>query len=187
MSEIGHLYHGLRVLTASAALCPHSAWILRSICALFIGKHVRLIIRFLPRPLINQQLSWIRALLASVALKCELRYTRLDAPIQELQLKIWKAKRLPEGREGCDDSKKMELLLVFDEQFRGQDQLLLSRYDFDWNIRNAIAESCSSVSSCDWKRSSNWNNPMTWLSTVTVSSQTGSSRLSNRRTESKSD
>jgi hypothetical protein len=28
---------------------------------------------------------------------------------------------------------------------------------------------------------------MTWLSTVTVSSQTGSSRLSNRRTESKSD
>jgi hypothetical protein len=70
-------------------------------------------------------------------LEIEVDYTKLDAPMKELQ-KIWKAKRLPEGREGCEDCKKMELLLGFDEQFRANDQLLLSRYCFDWNLRDGI-------------------------------------------------
>ena len=52
-------------------------------------------------------------------LEIEVDYAKLDAPIKELQ-KIWMAKRLPEGREGCDDCKKMELLLGFDQQFRVQ-------------------------------------------------------------------
>lgn len=70
-------------------------------------------------------------------LEIEVDYSKLDAPIEEMQ-KIWKMKQLPEGRDGCKDCKKMELLLGVDEQFRAQDQLLLSRYGFDRNLRNSI-------------------------------------------------
>jgi hypothetical protein len=72
-----------------------------------------------------------------VGLEVDVDYTKLDAPIKELK-RIWNAKRLPEGRDGCDDCKKMELLLGFDEQFRVQDQVLLNKYGFDWNFRDAI-------------------------------------------------
>lgn len=72
-------------------------------------------------------------------LEIEVDYAKLDAPIKELKA-IWKAKTLPEGREGCDDCKRMELLLGFDEQFRAQDQLFINRYSFDRRLRDSLLQ-----------------------------------------------
>jgi hypothetical protein len=69
----------------------------------------------------------------------EVNYSRLDPLIKELKA-IWNTKRLPEGREGCDDCKKLELLFGIDEQFRAHDQYLLSSYGFDWNLRDTLRQ-----------------------------------------------
>lgn len=70
-------------------------------------------------------------------LEIEVDYAKLDPPINELK-KISGAKQLAEGREGCDDCKKMELLLGFEEEFRDHLHLLINRYSFDWNMRDSF-------------------------------------------------
>lgn len=70
-------------------------------------------------------------------LEIEVDYSKLDAPIKEFK-RVWNAKQLPEGREGCNDCKMMEALLAEDEQFRAEDRLAIRRYGFDRRIRDSI-------------------------------------------------
>jgi len=83
----------------------------------------------------EDQKLWIP--FAPRGIEIEVDYSMLDAPLKELK-KIWKATRLPEGRENCDDCKKMELLLGIEQRFDAQDQHLLRAYSFDRNLRNTI-------------------------------------------------
>lgn len=70
-------------------------------------------------------------------LEVEVDYSRLDPLIKELK-KIVNSTRLPEGREGCKDCKKLELLLGVDQQYQAQDEYFVSRYGFDWKFRDSI-------------------------------------------------
>jgi hypothetical protein len=54
-------------------------------------------------------------------------YATLDPLLKELKA-VWKARELPDGREGCDDCKKRELLLAIDEEFRLRDQATVRAY-----------------------------------------------------------
>ena len=54
-------------------------------------------------------------------------YSTLDPLIEELQA-IWKATELPEGRDGCDDCKKRELLFAIDEEYKRQNETVLRDY-----------------------------------------------------------
>jgi hypothetical protein len=67
----------------------------------------------------------------------DIDYSKLDPLIKELK-KVWNSSTLPDGRDGCDDCKRLELLFGIDEQFQMQDQYLLKNYKSDWRFRDAL-------------------------------------------------
>lgn len=60
----------------------------------------------------------------------EIDYRLLDPLLSELK-KVADAKRLPEGREGCDDCRKLALLLAIHEEAAQKDEEIARKFFFD--------------------------------------------------------
>jgi hypothetical protein len=60
-------------------------------------------------------------------LEIAIDYTILKPLIKELK-KVWNSTTIPEGRDGCDDCKKLAILFAIEEDFQQQD--LRRRRDF---------------------------------------------------------
>jgi len=57
----------------------------------------------------------------------DIDYTILDPLIKEMK-KVWNAKQVPDGRKGCDDCKRRDLLLEIDRGFNLEDEVELRDY-----------------------------------------------------------
>jgi len=53
---------------------------------------------------------------------------------------VWNARTLPEGRPGCDDCKKLDLLFAIDEEFQLHDRLVFDAIQ-DCSHRHALISS----------------------------------------------
>jgi len=51
---------------------------------------------------------------------------------------VWSAKTLPEGRPGCDDCKKVDLLFAIDEEFQLHDRLVFDAIQDSSRHRHAL-------------------------------------------------
>jgi hypothetical protein len=70
-------------------------------------------------------------------LEIKIDYSILDPLLEELK-RVWEAKTSPDGREGCDDCKKLELLLAIDEELQLQDRRVFERASDIRHIRDAF-------------------------------------------------
>lgn len=70
-------------------------------------------------------------------LEIKIDYKILDPLLKELK-KISNAKQLPEGRDGCDDCKKLDLLFAFEQKQKVEDRELLRRFGDISSVRNDV-------------------------------------------------
>ncbi len=67
-------------------------------------------------------------------------YKILDPAIKEFK-RVWNAKILPEGRPGCDDCKKLDLLFAIDEEFQLHDRQIFDAIQDSPRHRHALISS----------------------------------------------